>query len=209
MVVISPSILSADLSHLQQEVDAIGQYADAIHVDVMDGHFVPNLSFGAPVLKDLTTNLPLDVHLMVLNPADRIDEFVAVGASSITFHAEVTHASQREEIIASLHEKGLKAGLAINPDTPLSGVFDQLSSIDMLLIMSVFPGFSGQAFIPEVLEKVREARNLYPELSIQIDGGVKDSNAQACREAGCTNLVAASFIFGSADYAEAIAALRG
>lgn len=208
-IIIAPSILSANFQKLQEEVDSVAKFADWIQVDVMDGHFVPNLSFGAPVIKHLQTDLPLDIHLMVDNPADRIEEFLAVGASHITFHAEVSDAIGREAMIAAIRDGGATAGIAINPDTPLSAVEDCLGDVDLLLVMSVFPGFGGQEFIEEVLTKVRQARETYPYLMIQMDGGVDDQTAAACIEAGANNLVSGSFIFGAEDRAGAIASLRG
>lgn len=208
-VLISPSILSADFARLQEEVISVEPYADWLQVDVMDGHFVPNLSFGAPVVKCLKTDLPLDIHLMVSNPADRIDEFLAIGASHITFHAEVTDAQARRQLVARIREGGATAGIAINPDTPLSSVEDVLTDIDLLLVMSVQPGFGGQTFIADVLEKVRNARAKHPTLMIQMDGGIDDKTAEQSREAGANNLVAGSFIFRSTDRATAIEALRG
>ena len=205
---IAPSILSADLSHLQNDVDT-GSSADWIQVDVMDGHFVPNLSFGAPVMKNVQTNLPLDIHLMVENPADRIDEFLAIGVHHITFHAEaVDSTEERNALIQRIREGGATAGIAINPDTPLAVVDDVIGDIDLLLVMSVHPGFGGQSFIADVLEKVSAARQAHPDLMIQMDGGVDDATASQCIEAGANNLVSGSFIFGADDRAAAIASLR-
>lgn len=207
-LIISPSILSADFSRLHEEIISIEQYADAIHVDVMDGHFVENLSFGAPVTKWIQTSLPLDVHLMVSNPEDRIEEFLELGVRNITFHGEVTDHEEREALVSAIRNEGATAGIAINPATPLDTVEDVLGDIDLLLVMSVVPGFGGQAFMPEVLEKVSAARTRYPHLTIQMDGGVDDQTAIQCKEAGANNLVAGSYIFGTGDRAEAIAALR-
>jgi len=176
----------------------------------MDGHFVPNLSFGAPVMKWVETKLPLDIHLMVENPADRVAEFLELGASHITFHAEaVAELSDRRALIKAIRDGGATVGIALNPETPLSSAGNVLSEVDLLLIMSVHPGFGGQEFIEDVLEKVREARAAYPDLMIQMDGGVDDTTAELCKEAGANNLVAGSFIFRSSDRAKAIAALRG
>lgn len=209
-IAVVPSILSADLGRLQEEVASIEKFADAIQVDVMDGHFVPNLTFGAPVMKAIKTKLPLDIHLMVSNPADRIKEFLAINAKQITFHAEAAQSvEERTKIIAAIRKGGAHAGIAINPATPLSAIDDVVADIDLVLVMSVVPGFSGQAFMPEVLEKVRVLRSKFPKLAIQMDGGIDDKTAPLCREAGATSLVAASFIFKSSDRAAAIASLRG
>jgi len=209
-ILITPSILSADLGNLQAEVDSLAGLADWIQVDVMDGHFVPNLSFGAPVIKWIKTDLPIDAHLMVTNPADRVQEFLDAGSNHITFHAEaVEKTTDRTALIKRIHDGGATAGIAINPDTPLAAVSDVINDVDLLLVMSVHPGFSGQEFITSVLDKVREARSSHPDLMIQMDGGIDDITAPLCREAGANNLISASFLFGAKDRAAAIASLRG
>lgn len=206
---ITPSILSCDLSHLQDEVDSVEKYADWLQVDVMDGHFVPNLSFGAPVLQNLKTKLPLDIHLMVENPEDRLEDFLALKVKNITFHAEVTDRETRQALIASIHDGGATAGIALNPDTPVAAISDVLEDIDLVLVMSVEPGFGGQEFLHDVLGKVQELRKRYPSLMIQMDGGIITETARCCREAGANNLVAGSAIFGAKDRKKAIASLRG
>ncbi len=209
-VLITPSILSANFAILQEEVKSIEPYADWIQADVMDGHFVSNLSFGAPVLRWIETRLPLDVHLMVTNPAARIAEFLAIGAKHITFHAEtVEETAEREAIITDIRRGGATAGIAINPETPVSFIDDILHEIDLVLVMSVHPGFSNQTFMESVLPKVRELRTRFPALMIQMDGGIDASTAVLCREAGANNLVSASYIFRSSDRAKAISSLRG
>lgn len=214
-ILITPSILSADLGKLQEEVASVEPYADWLQIDVMDGHFVPNLSFGAPVMKNLKTSLPLDVHLMVTNPEERIHEFAEAGASHITFHAEaVTDAAMQRELIEKIHENGCTAGIAINPDTPLDAISHffqtpKLARPDLILCMTVVPGFSGQSFREDVIEKIRALHALAPNLMIQVDGGINAETAGKCREAGAVNLVAASFIFGAKNRKTAIEALRG
>lgn len=206
---IAPSILSADFGHLQSELDAVAS-ADWVQVDVMDGHFVPNLSFGAPVIRKLTTKLLIDVHLMVTNPADRIAEFLAVGAKNITFHAEaVPKIADRQTLIAGIRAGGATAGIAINPETPLADVDDVIGDVDLLLVMSVHPGFGGQSFISDVLQKVKAARAAHPNLMIQIDGGIDPMTAKLARESGANNLVAGHSVFSSKDRAVAITQLRG
>jgi ribulose-phosphate 3-epimerase len=194
---------------LQQEVESIEQYADWLQADVMDGHFVRNLSFGAPVIRCIKTPLPLDIHLMVSNPADRIAEFLAVGARHITFHAEaVQKTADRHALIETIRKGGATAGIAINPQTPVSAIKDVVGDVDLILVMSVHPGFSGQSFLPDVLAKAETLRAAYPALMIQMDGGIDDKAAALCRRAGADNLVSASYIFQAADRAKAIASLR-
>lgn len=206
---IAPSILSADFGHLQTELDSVTT-ADWVQVDVMDGHFVPNLSFGAPVLKNLKTNLLIDVHLMVTNPADRIAEFLAVGAKNITFHAEaVSSLDAQHSLVEAIRAGGAAAGIALNPDTPIAAIEEIANSMDLVLVMSVHPGFGGQSFIPSVLEKVKELRAKHPKLMIQIDGGIDVSTAELARNAGANNLVAGHAIFSASDRGAVIQALRG
>lgn len=208
-VLVTPSILSANLGNLQQEIDSIEKYADWIQVDVMDGHFVPNLTFGAPVLKCIKTKLPLDIHLMVSNPADRVMEFIDAGATHITFHAEaVRQTKDRHQLIKTIRQQGATAGIAINPTTPVSDIEDVLTDIDLALVMSVQPGFGGQKFIDDVLSKVTDLRSRFPLLMIQMDGGIDNKTAHECIAAGANNLVSGSYIFSAADRAKAITSLR-
>lgn len=208
-ILITPSILACNLARLQEEVDSVEGAADWLQADVMDGHFVPNLSFGAPVIKNLKTKLPLDIHLMVSNPHERLKEFFAIGASNVTFHAEaVTNTADRLDIINDIRKNGATAGVAINPGTPIGAIADVVAEVDIVLVMSVHPGFSGQKFMPEVLGKVTALRAAHPKLMIQMDGGVDAVTARDCVRAGANNLVAASYIFGAHDRKAAINALR-
>ena len=209
-ILIAPSILSANFGCLQEEVASIEKHADWLQLDVMDGHFVPNLSFGAPVAKWLKSRLLIDVHLMVQNPADRISEFLAIGAKHITFHAEaVPETADRRALIKIIRAGGATAGIALNPETAISTIDDVIEDVDLVLVMSVHPGFGGQMFIDSVLQKVRDIRSAHPDLMIQIDGGIDEVSAKLAREAGANNLVAGSYIFGSSDREQAIKALRG
>lgn len=208
-MIIAPSILSADFSRLQAEVDSVSS-ADWLQVDVMDGHFVPNLSFGAPVMKWIKTTLLLDIHLMVTNPAARIAEFAAIGAGHMTFHGEVVKGTpERRALIQAIRATGATAGIAINPETPLEAVDDVLGDIDLLLVMSVHPGFGGQSFIADVLDKVKAARKAHPTLMIQLDGGIDAKTAALARKAGVTNIVAGNTVFTATDRAAMIRELRG
>ncbi len=207
---LTASILSADFGRLQDEVASIEQHADWIQVDVMDGHFVPNLSFGAPVVKWLKTKLPLDIHLMVTNPADRIKEFQALGVKHITFHAEaVPTTAARKALIKEIRSTGCTAGIALNPETPLSALDDVVEDVDLVLLMSVHPGFGGQVFLSDVLPKITALRAAHPTLMIQIDGGIDAASASKARAAGADNLVAGSSVFTASDRAAAITAIRG
>ncbi len=213
MTQIAPSILAADFARLGEEiaqVEAAG--ADLLHVDVMDGHFVPNLSIGPPVIKSLyaVTRLPLDVHLMVQDPDDLLPAFIDAGSANLTVHVEACRHLHR--IIQTIKDAGVKASVVLNPATSLHTIEEILPEIHMVLLMSVNPGFGGQRFIPATLDKIRAlkqqitARGL--DVVIEVDGGVNASNAQTLREAGADVLVAGTAIFGQPDYAAAIRALR-
>ncbi|MBT4021140.1 ribulose-phosphate 3-epimerase [Candidatus Peribacteria bacterium] len=209
-IIIASSILSANFQKLQEEIESVEPYSDWLQVDVMDGHFVPNLSFGAPVVKWIETKLPIDIHLMVENPANRIDEFAELGCSHITFHAEAVPGSDdQKDLIGKIRKKGCTAGIAINPDTPISDIENIMTEVDLALLMTVQPGFGGQSFRTEVLEKIKELRKKVPELMIQVDGGINEETAAQCIEAGANNLVAGSYIFGADDREAAIQSLRG
>ena len=211
---IAPSILSADFGRLADEVRAVtAAGADLIHVDVMDGHFVPPITIGPLVVEAIrrATDVPLDVHLMIQGPERHVAEFVRAGADWVTVHVEAD--TDVGAVLAAIRAAGARPGLALNPPTPLARVRPFLGLIDLLLVMSVNPGWGGQPFVDGSMEKLAEARQLRAEHAarfvIEVDGGIKPHNAGAAAAAGADVLVAGSAIFGTDDYAATIRALRG
>ena len=208
---IAPSILAADFANLGAAVSQVEGAADSLHVDVMDGHFVPNLTIGPPVVASLrkATALPLDCHLMMTNPGEYFEAFCKAGATSCTVHIEI---GDTAALISAMRDAGLGVGLAVNPDGNYDMVKSFIAEIDLLLVMSVFPGFGGQSFIPGVLETVRAARADIDERGlstvIQIDGGIDTTTIGEAAAAGATNFVAGTAVFRHADPAEAIGELR-
>ncbi len=214
--IIAPSILAADFSHLAEEIRAVEKAgADWIHCDIMDGHFVDNISFGPAVVKSVRelTTLPLDVHLMIEHPDHYIPRFIEAGADSITVHVEWESKHKVGNTLELIREHSGKVGLTLNPETNFELVEPYLTSIDLLLIMTVHPGFGGQPFRSDQLEKVRRARAWKvvnnPQLNIEVDGGINPETARLCLEAGANVLVAGTCIFKAQDYAVIIAQLRG
>jgi ribulose-phosphate 3-epimerase len=212
-VMIAPSILSADFSRLAEEIDKIEKAgADLIHLDVMDGHFVPNITFGPGLVESVNkiSNLPLDVHLMITNPELYIPRFVEAGADYITVHVEASTHLHRN--IYAIKNLGIKAGVCLNPHTPLFMVNEILEDIDLLLLMSVNPGFGGQKFIQRTPEKIRLAKSIIKnhdyKCVIEVDGGLNDVTGPKCLETGADILVAGDYIFRSGDYAKAIKSLK-
>lgn len=203
---IAPSILSADFGKLNEEIASVEPYVDLLHVDVMDGHFVPNITIGAPVVKCIKSKLPLDLHLMIEHPERYVEDFVKAGAASITVHQEACRHLHR--VIQQIKSLGVKAAVSINPATPLEMIEEVLDDVDMVLIMSVNPGFGGQKFIEGALGKIAELRKLKPNLDIEVDGGINAETAKKCVEAGANILVAGSYIFGAKDRQQAIQSLR-
>ena len=210
---IAPSILSADFSRLGEEIAAVeAAGADWIHIDVMDGHFVPNLTIGPGAVRSLrkTTSLPFDVHLMIEHAEQYLDAFAGAGSDWITVHAEA--AGHLHRTLARIQEMDIRAGVSLNPATPLALIEPVLPDIDLLLIMTVNPGFGGQQFIRTMLPKIRQARDQIDRLSrpivLEVDGGVTPANAREIIEAGADVLVAGAAVFGSGDYRAAISGLK-
>lgn len=211
---IAPSILSADFGHLADEIARCeAGAADCIHIDVMDGRFVPNLTFGTKIIETVRglTTLPLDVHLMVVEPERYFDDFARAGANGLTIHAEVAPHLHRQ--MARIRELGCTPGVALNPGTPLSAVSDVVDDLDLLLIMTVNPGFGGQQFIPHSIDKIARARRMLTEAksgaSIEVDGGINRETIERVWRAGADTFVAGHAVFSVRDAAAEIRALRG
>lgn len=210
MIKISPSILSADFAYLARDIQAVST-ADYVHVDVMDGLFVPNISIGIPVVKCIrpVTDLPLDVHLMIQEPVRYVERFCDAGADIVTCHVE---ADTQENILAAIdkiHAKGKKAGVVVKPRTPASAVLPFIDRVEMILVMTVEPGFGGQKFMADQMEKLRALRAKRPDLILEVDGGVNRETAPICRENGADVAVAGTAVFRAENIPAEIALLRG
>ena len=206
--IVAPSILSADFLRLGEAIQMVEESeAEWVHCDIMDGHFVPNISYGIPIVKAVrpATKKVVDCHLMIEHPELYVEAFAAAGADMITVHQEACIHLDRQ--VAQIHDLGCKAGVALNPATPVETLVDILHAVDMVLIMSVNPGFGGQKFIPRALDKVRRLRALAPDLLIQVDGGVNAETGAQLVAAGANVLVAGSYVFGAAEPREAIHSL--
>ena len=213
MVKIAPSLLSANFACLKQEIDKI-EAAEWIHYDVMDGHFVPNISFGYSILKDISkvTDKYLDVHLMISDPFKYVDNFIASNASLIVFHYEAVEENEINKLIKHIKNNNIDVGIAIKPDTCQDVLKPFLSQLDLVLVMSVEPGFGGQTFNHSAIEKISKLAKLREENNyhylIEVDGGINESTAKLCRQAGVDVLVAGSYVFNSDDYTKAIESLK-
>jgi ribulose-phosphate 3-epimerase len=207
---VAPSILSADFSKLDRELAKVKRAgADLIHVDVMDGHFVPNITIGPAVVKHLrkVTTLPLDVHLMIEDPEKFVDQFIAAGSDMITVHIETTPAAQVRSLSKKVRAHGRQFGISLNPATPLNKIKPVLACVDFVLVMSVNPGFGGQAFIEAALPKIKQLRAIFKK-DISVDGGINDKTAALVIRAGANILAAGSYIFGAKNTKQAIERIR-
>ena len=213
-MIIAPSILAADFLHLSKDVDIVNEHADIFHLDIMDGTFVPNISFGFPVVEAIAKEArkPMDVHLMIVHPEKYVERFAKAGASMISFHYEAA-LEESDAVIDLIHSFNIKAGIVINPDCPVEKIFPYLGKVDYVLLMSVFAGFGGQKFIETTYDRVKavkkELKRIGSKALIEVDGGVSPLNAGKLAKAGVDILVAGSAVFRAEDPAAAVAALRG
>ena len=204
-MIISPSILSADFANLQTDIKRVEPYVPWLHIDVMDGHFVPNISIGVPVVKSIrkATKLFLDTHLMIENPIKYVDAFVDAGSDLITFHYEAT-LDKTIETIEKIKSRKVKVGLSIKPKTSVEEIKKYINLVDMILIMTVEPGFGGQKFMEDCAQKIAEVKKINKDVLVQIDGGINDKTAKICVDLGADSLVAGSYVYGASDIKTAI-----
>ncbi len=211
-IIVSPSILSADFANLERDIKLVERNgADWIHVDVMDGHFVPNITIGIPVVKSIkkVTTLPLDVHLMIENPEKYIEDFANAGADILTFHYEAVKKENIKPLITNIKNLGVKAGLSIKPKTQPEEILEFLPDLDLVLVMTVEPGFGGQKFMTDCAEKIKVIKqHATQNLFIQVDGGINAETGEICTEYGANSLVAGSYIYKAENIKEAISSLK-
>ena len=213
MIQIAPSMLSADFLHLEKDVEMVNEHADLFHLDIMDGSFVPNISYGFPVVEAIASKAakPLDVHLMIVHPEKYVERFAKVGTHMLSFHLNAT--DKPAQVLLAIRESGMKAGLVINPDIPVESLYPYLHLCDYIILMSVFAGFGGQKFIEDTYARIRTLKAEIDrnglDVMIEVDGGVSPANAKALIEAGAEILVAGSAVFKSENPAEVVAAMRG
>ena len=209
MIIVSPSILSADFTNLERDIKKVEPYVKWIHIDVMDGHFVPNITIGVPVVKSIrkVTNLFLDTHLMIENPIDYVDSFADSGSDLITFHIEASK-DRTIETIDKIKSRNLKAGISIKPNTNVEAIKDYINLVDLVLVMTVEPGFGGQKFIEKCADKIEEIRQISKYVIVQVDGGINDKTAKICTSKGADCLVAGNYIYNSDDIKKAISLLQ-
>lgn len=205
MILVSPSILSADFANLQRDIKRVEPYVSWLHIDVMDGHFVPNISIGVPVVKSIRkiTNLFLDTHLMIENPIKYVDAFSDAGSDLITFHYEATK-DKTIETIEKIKSRNVKAGLSIKPKTSVDEIKDYINLVDLVLVMTVEPGFGGQKFMDDCANKIKEIRKINSDVIIQVDGGINDKTAKICTDLGANSLVAGNYIYSADNIEKAI-----
>ena len=211
-ILVAPSILSANFNHLEEDIKKVEEGgAEWLHFDVMDGHFVPNITIGVPVVKSLKkiTNLPLDVHLMIENPDKYVEPFAKSGADILTFHYEAVKENDIVNLITKIKFSGIKAGISIKPKTRPDVLLPYLDIVDMVLVMTVEPGFGGQSFMSDCAEKIKFIRQNAPEdFIIQVDGGINAQTGKICKDFGANSLVAGSYIYGASDIKQAIDSLK-
>ena len=205
MTIISPSILSADFCNLERDIKRVEPYVKWLHIDVMDGHFVPNITIGVPVVKSIRkcTNLFLDTHLMIENPDKYIESFYKAGSDLITFHYEAAK-DKTGDVIKQIKSYGIKAGISIKPKTSVDEIKDYISDVDLVLVMTVEPGFGGQKFIDYCADKIKEIKEINSNVLVQVDGGINEQTAKICHKYGIDSLVAGNYIYSAQNIKEAI-----
>ena len=208
MTIISPSILSADFANLERDIKRVEPYVNWLHIDVMDGHFVPNISIGVPVVKSIraVTNMFLDTHLMIENPIQYVDPFCDSGSDLITFHIEATK-EKTFDTIQKIKQRNVKAGISIKPKTSVDEIADYINEVDLVLVMTVEPGFGGQKFMQDCAEKISQIRKISKDVIIQVDGGINDVTGKICKNLGANSLVAGNYIYKSNNIKAAINSL--